>query len=151
MQTWVVVAGAIVGLAAASAVSLRQISGFLIGACLALGMVHAVREVFDPIFLPTSAGFVNPNSLSTLLVVALLCWIHQVASRWGRSSFPRRPLELAGWFGIGLLLVLLLIPCSCRDPFRTYHDERHVVVDEEMLRSASVLALVSVPWSPIRR
>ena len=58
MQTWVVVAGAIVGLAAASAVSLRQISGFLIGACLALGLVHAVREVFDPIFLPTSAGFV---------------------------------------------------------------------------------------------
>ena len=114
MQTWVVVAGAIVGLTAASAVSLRQISGFLIGACLALGMVHAVREVFDPIFLPTSAGFVNPNSLSTLLVVALLCWIHQVASRWGRSSFPRRPLELAGWFGIGLLLVLLLILTQSR-------------------------------------
>ncbi len=114
MQTWVVVAGGIVGLAAASTVSLRQISGFLIGACLALGMVHAVREVFDPVFLPASAGFVNPNSLSTLLVVALLCWIHQVALRWGRSSFPRRPLELAGWFGIGLLLMLLLILTQSR-------------------------------------
>ena len=114
MQTWVVVAGGIIGLAAASTVSLRQISGFLLSACLVLGTVHAMRELFDPYFLPTSVGFVNPNSLATLLVVALLCWIHQVASQWGRSSFPRRPLEVAGWFGIGLMLMLLLILTQSR-------------------------------------
>ena len=114
MQTWVVVAGGIVGLAAASTVSLRQISSFLMGSCLLLGIVHAVHKLLDPVFLPTSAGFVNPNSLSTLLVVALLCWIHQVASRWDRSFVPRRLFEVVGWLGSGIMLILLLILTQSR-------------------------------------
>ena len=77
LQTWVVIASGLLGFAVAGRVPVGRFNAVLVFAALVFGGLGAVRMVFDPLVLPGSAGFVNPNSLSTLLVVALLCWMQQ--------------------------------------------------------------------------
>ena len=103
LQTWVVIASGLLGFAVAGRVPVGRFNAVLVFAALVFGGLGAVRNVFDPLVLPGSAGFVNPNSLSTLLVVALLCSMQQSSGpvidhlRSGRFTAVTGPLPASRW------------------------------------------------------
>ena len=113
-QTWVVFASGLLGFAIAGRVRVGRFSAVLMFAALMFGGLGAIRVVFDPLVLPGWVGFVNPNSLSTLLVVALLCWMQQASGtllehlRSGRLVAVILPLLL------GMALVCTLVMTQSR-------------------------------------
>lgn len=113
-QTWVVFASGLLGFAIAGRVRVGRFNAVLMFAALMFGVLGAIRVVFDPLVLPGWVGFVNPNSLSTLLVVALLCWMQQASGtllehpRSGRLVAVILPLLL------GLALVCTLVMTQSR-------------------------------------
>ena len=113
-QTWVVFASGLLGFAIAGRVRVGRFNAVLMFAALMFGGLGAIRVVFDPLVLPGWVGFVNSNSLSTLLVVALLCWMQQASGtllehlRSGRLVAAILPLLL------GLALVCTLVMTQSR-------------------------------------
>ncbi|MEC8038722.1 MAG: O-antigen ligase family protein, partial [Pseudomonadota bacterium] len=114
LQTWVVIASGLLGFAVAGRVPVGRFNAVLVFAALVFGGLGAVRMVFDPIVLPGSAGFVNPNSLSTLLVVALLCWMQQSSGPVLDHLRSGRFIAVTGPLLLGLLLVVALVMTQSR-------------------------------------
>ena len=69
-QTWVVFASGLLGFAIAGRIRVGRLNAVLMFAALMFGGLGAIRVVYDPLVLPGWVGFVNPNSLSTLLAVS---------------------------------------------------------------------------------
>ena len=114
LQTWVVIASGLLGFAVAGRVPVGRFNAVLVFAALVFGGLGAVRMVFDPLVLPGSAGFVNPNSLSTLLVVALLCWMQQSSGPVLDHLRSGRFIAVTGPLLLGLLLVVALVMTQSR-------------------------------------
>ncbi len=113
-QTWVVFASGLLGFAIAGRVPVGWFIALLMYVALMFGGLGAIRVVFDPLVLPGWVGFVNPNSLSTLLVVALLCWMQQASGALLEHLRSGRLVAVIGPVLLGLALVCTLMMTQSR-------------------------------------
>ena len=104
-QAWVIFASGLLGFAIAGRVPVSWLNGVLMFAALMFGGLGVIRMIFNPLVLPGSVGFVNPNSLSTLLVVALLCWMQQSGGTLLEHLRSGRLVAVIGPLLLGLALV----------------------------------------------